>query len=452
MKFNLSNQDGATTLALFASDGYSKVLASTHPQFVEVLTYITTTPEGQHDDEYVKGLADPTVGIAKQMQEITDRVTFDLHHVYFDGQKVNNTLSQHIADKMRAGDLDWKRLIRFMLNLDDNPSYQAQQAVYRWIEANGLTITPEGNFIGYKSVSQDGLSSSAGPNNYIDGVLYKEGGSTRVPHEIGTVISKKRAQVDDNTKLACSVGLHVGTKNYATGFARRLLTVEINPADVVSIPDGDLSYKIRVCRYKVLGLASDDQFASTAFDPKDAQPVAVVDNETMIADHALVVGRFDTVEEAEQYLTTLSWSSPEEAEKVQRGAYSIDAPEVEEDVTEEEFEPDANAGTEFAENNPITIQDVADADPEHVVIIHVGDDDPVDDVEEPEPSLSADLTLAENAAISAALKADLDNQHLGHKAVGRKWSEFTTESSVRRYRKANGITLKVAAKVKDAVS
>jgi hypothetical protein len=49
------------------------------------------------------------------------------------------------------------------------------------------------------------------------------------------------------------------------------------------------------------------------------------------------------------------------------------------------------------------------------------------------------LTLAQIAEQIPALKEDLANRDFGHKPLARKWSAVTTESSVRRYRKAHNI-------------
>jgi hypothetical protein len=65
---------------------------------------------------------------------------------------------------------------------------------------------------------------------------------------------------------------------------------------------------------------------------------------------------------------------------------------------------------------------------------------------------SSDLTLAQNAALVPDLARDLADTSLGHKPLARKWSNLTTESSVRRYRKANGIQVSTWTKVKDALS
>jgi hypothetical protein len=50
-----------------------------------------------------------------------------------------------------------------------------------------------------------------------------------------------RNKVDDDKEVGCSYGFHAGTVEYAKDFlggsGRHLMIVEINPADVVSIPN-----------------------------------------------------------------------------------------------------------------------------------------------------------------------------------------------------------------------
>src|SRR6059058_1127569 len=238
MFYTFTNRDGQASLSVIG-ETLEKVLPSTHPNFAATLAYLTGTEE--HDEEHVRGLVDPTVGIGRVLQEeFGDRVSFDLYHLFLDGQEVDGALASVIKTRMLAADNDWVRFTKFLGNLDSNPSRRAQQATWQWVEANGRTITEDGRFLGYKAVKEDGKSARSGPHNYVNGALLEGGAEVRVPHEIGSVISKKRADVDDTPGGGCSVGLHVGTKDYAEKFSRpnRLMTVAVNPEHVVSVPDG----------------------------------------------------------------------------------------------------------------------------------------------------------------------------------------------------------------------
>ena len=361
VKFNHSNADGHQTISVFITkdDGETiqRIVAPSNPSFKRLAEYFLNTPEDEVDAEHVHGLVDPAVGIGQRLREaFGDRVTFDNRTWRIDGVPSQLALANHVRDKVLAGDDDWERMVRFLVNVEANPSYSAQQFLWGWVESQGLTITEDGRILGYKGVDHDGLSMHSGPNNFINGVLYKNGESTRVPHEIGSVVSKRRQDVDDSP-MACSTGLHVGSEKYARSFGPRLMTVIFNPADVVG---GDQGWKIRVSKYEVHSLAEPEQFAKPSYD---AYPT-------------------DSLDEVEEW--------------------------EEQDEEDEEF------------------ADVVQAGPH--------------------------LTLAENADLEPDLKADLENTSIGHKPLARKWSHLTTESSVRRYRKANGINLSLGTKVKDAFS
>lgn len=439
MFYTLTNRDGQQTLSVFG-ETFEKVVAATHPNFTTLVNYLTTTEP--HDEEHVRGLVDPTVGIGQVLQQhFGDRVAFDMHHLYLDGLKVEGGLANAIKQRMLAADQDWERFVRFLVNLDENPSYKAQQAVWRWVERHGLTITEDGCFIGYKGVNLDGTSKSSGPNNYINGEYFGEPGvEYHVPHEIGTVVSKKRAQVDDNTAQACSVGLHVGTREYATNFAPRLLTVKINPADVVSVPDRDLEVKIRVCKYEVLELAKHAAYEHTSYDPnpetankseervnKEADLADLTEEQRKAYNHSRKAGQDHDV--ALDFALDDTRHSFEE--------------QVAEEIAQEYQEPEEAYEALTTDTNTFV-----DAE---------GGEHAYSKDEATQGSLglgvqpSADFNLSTNAGMIPDLQADLEDTRLGHKPLARKWANLTTEASVRRYRKSNGIKTSFAAKVKDAL-
>ena len=70
----------------------------------------------------------------------------------------------------------------------------------------------------------------------------------------GSVLRFPRRDVDSNTSVGCSQGLHAGTHTYATEWARggKLVAVAIKAVNVVSVPDDCTFQKLRVCEYEVL--------------------------------------------------------------------------------------------------------------------------------------------------------------------------------------------------------
>lgn len=371
MFYNLTNRDGATTLSVVFTDGSAEAIPASHSAFAQILEHLTTD---EHDEERVRRLATPALHLADTLAEITDRLVYEHNNLVFDGSPLDNALGDHILAKMEAGDEDYARLVRFLENLSENPSYRCQQAVYEWVAKHGLQITEDGRFVGYKGVQNDGTSSHAGPDCLVDGVpVANPGVSVHVPNPVGSVVSIPRFKCDDGS-AACSVGLHVGTYGYAQGFAERLLTVVVNPRDVVSIPnDSDSGWKFRTCEYEVLEIAPEVAYEGTSFDYEDE----------------------------DDYL---------------------DQEDVEEQREQERAEEPVVFGT-VVEMTPESFENVV------------------------EPVLAPTATLAENASLSADLWRDLQNPAIGHKTLAKKWASITTESSVRRYRKANGIHINLRAKV-----
>ena len=68
----------------------------------------------------------------------------------------------------------------------------------------------------------------------------------------GRVHEMKRNDVDDDARVACSNGFHVGSLEYATGFGPKCVIVEVDPADVVSVPFDCDGQKMRVSKYRVV--------------------------------------------------------------------------------------------------------------------------------------------------------------------------------------------------------
>jgi len=113
-----------------------------------------------------------------------------------------------------------------------------------------MPITPEGNFLAYKGVQSDYYSITSGTIDIVKGQVM----DGHILNAIGEEIEVVRNQVCDDKDLGCSKGLHAGSMKYATDFASngKVVIVEINPADVVSIPTDCSCQKLRTCAYKVV--------------------------------------------------------------------------------------------------------------------------------------------------------------------------------------------------------
>lgn len=223
-----------------------KTADSHHPYWNDILTGL------ESGDADVYSLFDVKGGLKKKLSRLSDRVDFDGEMVFFDGNPVNDALAKQIARFLEQGVSDWEPLVKFWEKVATNPSEHSRDNLYRWLATHDFSITVEGDIVGYKGVKLvDNVYKSihAGPA-YVDGVHV----NGNVPNQPGTVVSMPRADVTENPAVGCHVGLHVGTWDYASGFAQgAVLEVHVNPRDVVSVPTECGDAKMRVSKYTVAG-------------------------------------------------------------------------------------------------------------------------------------------------------------------------------------------------------
>lgn len=157
--------------------------------------------------------------------------------VTYRGKKLPEILARRVFNCYRDG-VPFTHLLKFFSRLDANTSQRAVKELYPFLEHLGMPITPKGTFLGYKGIRNDWL------DRYTGTVLNKP----------GCTPTMKRQEVNDDCTEGCSVGFHVGSLEYATMWAGddgRVVIVEVDPADVVSIPKDCEYQKLRTCSYKV---------------------------------------------------------------------------------------------------------------------------------------------------------------------------------------------------------
>jgi hypothetical protein len=180
--------------------------------------------------------------------------------VHVNGLAAPQVLSDKIIRFSNDG-LPFQPLIKFAEKLQSNPSFRAVNELYQFLEKNDHPLTENGNFIAYKRVK----------SNFMD--IYS-GTFDNSPGKEPTV---PRNQVDEDSNRTCSNGLHVANWYYAhTQFGSSvrdtdiMLEVEVDPSNVVAIPADYNQSKMRVCKYKVLGVVTtpfDEGTALRVVDP-----------------------------------------------------------------------------------------------------------------------------------------------------------------------------------------
>lgn len=132
-------------------------------------------------------------------------------------------------------------LVNFWNNLKKNPSKRSIEQLYDFLEKNHHPITESGHFIAYKRV--DRVTGQKMVDNY----------TKKIDNSLGAVVKMDRKKVNSDPNQTCSTGLHVASFDYAKSYAGNvLITVLVNPKDVVAVPTDYNNQKMRVCEYKVL--------------------------------------------------------------------------------------------------------------------------------------------------------------------------------------------------------
>jgi hypothetical protein len=158
--------------------------------------------------------------------------------IKYAGRVVHNYICDKIFSFMKEG-LPFEPLVAFLDKLMKNPSKRAVTELYSFLEHKAMPITPNGNFLAYKSVKSDWTDHHTGTFN----------------NSIGNTLEMVRNDVCDDANVGCSSGFHAGSLEYASSFGNRnshLLIVEINPSDVVSVPKDSDCQKLRTYKYKVI--------------------------------------------------------------------------------------------------------------------------------------------------------------------------------------------------------
>jgi len=216
-----------------AFDGKLETIKSGDHRFETVLRAIR-----KGDTNSLPELLDPN-----QMFKHIPNVELVDGRIQIKGKTIPDSMTNRVLRFKEKG-LPFDPLLRFSEKLLDNPSFNSRNMLYDFLEHNGHPLTMDGNFIAYKAVRKD----------------FKDIHSGTMSNAVGNYVSMPRSDVDDNPNNTCSSGLHVATYDYAKDFGNIdnpnggggiMLEIEINPRDVVAVPNDYNGTKMRVCAYTV---------------------------------------------------------------------------------------------------------------------------------------------------------------------------------------------------------
>jgi len=178
--------------------------------------------------------------------------------VYYKGHRLHGVVVDKLLDMLRAGMKDSAPLVNFITKLQANPSANSVNELYSFLSYKSLASTPDGLVLGYKGVQGDYWSSTGNADTIV--IQGETNERHQILNKVGETIEVARRCVDDNKDNHCSFGLHVGSYDYANSWAGengRLLLVEFDPADAVSVPTDCDFQKLRVSKYKVISDITD---------------------------------------------------------------------------------------------------------------------------------------------------------------------------------------------------
>ena len=226
-------------------DGKPHTIESSHMNFSALRQAIL---DAQYD------LIPSLVSIESKIKNMTHGA-IDIYDgkLFHHGVEIHGVVVDKLLTMLKEGAKDAGPLLNFIDRLMENPSANSVNELYNFLSYKSLPITPDGKFLAYKGVGKDFYSKSGNTNTVVMcGSVSSDG---RIYNGVGETIEVARRSVDDNKENHCSFGLHVGSYDYANSWAGpdgRLLVVEVDPADAVSVPTDCDHQKLRVSKYCIL--------------------------------------------------------------------------------------------------------------------------------------------------------------------------------------------------------
>ena len=210
-------------------DGVPYSIPSDNPMYDSMLNAIKA-----NDDL----MMDASLSLALKIQETAGKqCTVKDGEVYYGETRLSGAIVDRILSFIEKG-IDPAPLQLFIEKLMKNPNLESIKDLYRFLEYNKMPITKDGNFLAYKKVRHD----------YYD--VY----SRTFDNSVGKVVSMPRDKVTLDRTVTCSTGLHFASFSYMAHYSGdKIVILEIDPVDVVSIPIDYNNAKGRCSKYKVVG-------------------------------------------------------------------------------------------------------------------------------------------------------------------------------------------------------
>lgn len=160
-------------------------------------------------------------------------------------------LNEHIDNKLEV-----KSIENFWDKLKHNPREDCRKTLLDFLEKNHLPLFPSGDILGFKGIRED----------------YTDGFTGKIDMSIGSVLNWEslfpNIPIEYNVNKFCdSSGFHIGSWEYSRTYSQKQVECLFDPRDVLVVPLGSESFKIRVKKFIVL--------RESRFDSADKIPYLV---------------------------------------------------------------------------------------------------------------------------------------------------------------------------------
>jgi len=223
-------KNGNRNITLYL-DGVMTAINFDHPNFDDIKVAID-------QEQWCK--IKPLVSLKKQIQiAMNGKIKLTETGIFLEEKELSGAVIDFIVEyaNKNADNISLSAFLKFLEKLLLNPSERAKKELFGFLKAGNIPIAENGNILTYKKITE----------NYLD--CYTK----TIDNSIGSIVKMNREDVDPNSSVTCSNGLHVCSYSYLRHFGgERTVICEVNPRDVVSIPDDYNAAKMRCCQYKVI--------------------------------------------------------------------------------------------------------------------------------------------------------------------------------------------------------
>lgn len=201
-------------------------------------------------------------------------IEVDSKGLRYRGQPVNAALSQRVVQVLDEGDdlLPWFAFVdKVMLS----KSQATREELYLFLQEQKLPLCIDGDFLAYKIVRDGYLDCHSGTVDY----------------SIGRTATMKRSEVDADRRALCSTGLHFCSKDYlysGSVSGPRIITVKVDPRDVVAIPEDHNNAKGRAWRLESVGELLDGKLSIPGMEMEALTDTTVWNVNVTTASHGIM--------------------------------------------------------------------------------------------------------------------------------------------------------------------